>query len=94
MKCEAVVAEKLRARSRFRLQCYVRKWTILRESRRLRTVTTRRWPAPIGKWQNLRQSPCNCLSIGFSKLFAGNFIRATGPAMDPTYFYSQYTFRV
>lgn len=42
---------------------------------------------------NFHLSPNQDVLMGFSKLFAGDFIRATGPASDPTYFYTQYTFR-
>jgi hypothetical protein len=31
--------------------------------------------------------------VGYSKLFAGDFIKATGPSQNPDYFYAQYTFR-
>jgi hypothetical protein len=31
--------------------------------------------------------------VGYSKLFAGDFIRATGPAVSPELLYVMYNFR-
>jgi hypothetical protein len=42
---------------------------------------------------NFHLSPHQDVLIGYSRLFAGNFLRATGPGSDPRYFYAQYTFR-
>jgi Alginate export len=33
------------------------------------------------------------LLVGYSRLFAGNFLKATGPGADLDYFFAQYTFR-
>jgi hypothetical protein len=35
----------------------------------------------------------NSVLIGFSKLFSGDFIRQTGPSVNPELFYVQYSFR-
>lgn len=42
---------------------------------------------------NVHVTPHQDLLVGYSRLFVGDFIRATGPASDPSYFYAQYTFR-
>lgn len=42
---------------------------------------------------NIHITPHQDVLLGYSKLFSGDFLRATGPGNDPQYFYAQYTFR-
>lgn len=42
---------------------------------------------------NFHLTPHQDFLLGYSRLFAGSFIRATGPGNDPKYFYAQYSFR-
>ncbi|MBO0700584.1 MAG: alginate export family protein, partial [Zavarzinella sp.] len=42
---------------------------------------------------NFHLTPHQDVLVGYSKLFAGDFIRATGPAVSPELFYAMYNFR-
>ncbi|MCI0376112.1 MAG: alginate export family protein [Gemmataceae bacterium] len=42
---------------------------------------------------NFHLSPHQDILVGYSKLFAGDFIRGTGPGQSPELFYVQYSFR-
>jgi hypothetical protein len=42
---------------------------------------------------NLHLSQHQDILLGYSKFFAGNFIRATGASLSPDFFYAQYCFK-
>ena len=42
---------------------------------------------------NVHLNPHQDVLLGYSKFFAGEFVRATGSSSDADYFYAQYTFR-
>jgi Alginate export len=42
---------------------------------------------------NFHLTPHQDVVLGYSRLFAGRFLRATGTTNDPQYFYAQYSFR-
>jgi hypothetical protein len=42
---------------------------------------------------NFHLSQHQDVMIGFTKFYAGQFIRKTGPSISPDFFYAQYSFK-